>query len=495
MRMYKQDCFKKRPIALTALSTHFFKLGKVNLTQPEGEEEGEKSSGPRSTGPGAGMEPEKIEPFARVLKDGFYEVACIKDYMYHHGDAFGGNKHEYKLKDFSNVSIVHYKDIVPSEDQKAMSQETCFEFCRTVPDMLFFGLTAGRECYCMPYYKMMAGDSSECDAVCEGEPTTMCGGMAKSSIFEMHLCADTANDVKAAIEKADDLGSKMESIAKDALAESGDLQKAAEELQGTFGTAGDPVASDLMQSAKVFAGEFQHTAEDTQKLGTKLGELKEKLEGMKEGDFTDFETVKEAEATIKEVEETMTEGEASLEKTVDAYSLCAGDEIKVEEKGEKGEGEGEGKEAPEEEGEGKKESEHLKLYYNIMYFVDKEFKDVPSTCGGDMLKKPMQVSADGCARACDAEGLACAGFSYFEYFEDSTGVCFMFSKFKEVTYYTGCVKNSPSAKEEELVQIQKPKNLLQVSTTNSSSVQPPALTTKAKVLKKANSSLMHALAT
>merc|ERR1719171_3171695 len=115
MRMYKQDCWKKRPIALTALSTHFFKLGKVNLTQPEGEEEGEKSSsGPRSTGPGADMEPEKIEPFARVLKDGFYEVDCIKDYMYNHGDAFGFNKHEYKLKDFSNVSIVHYKDIVPS---------------------------------------------------------------------------------------------------------------------------------------------------------------------------------------------------------------------------------------------------------------------------------------------------------------------------------------------------------------------------------------------
>merc|ERR1719171_463432 len=240
MRMYKQDCFKKRPIALTALSTHFFKLGKVNLTQPEGEEEGEKSSGPRSTGPGAGMEPEKIEPFARVLKDGFYEVDCIKDYMYAHGDAHGFNKHEYKLKDFSNVSIVHYKDIVPSEDQKAMSQETCFEFCRTVPDMLFFGLTAGRECYCMPYYKMMAGDSSKCDAVCEGEPTTMCGGMAKSSIFELHLCADTAEDLAAASESAGEIVGDLKEVGEKLMKVSESLQDASAEGQKLFGSAGDP---------------------------------------------------------------------------------------------------------------------------------------------------------------------------------------------------------------------------------------------------------------
>merc|ERR1719171_3257471 len=486
MRMYKQDCFKKRPIALTALSTHFFKLGKVNLTQPEGEEEGEKSSGPRSTGPGAGMEPEKIEPFARVLKDGFYEVDCIKDYMYAHGDAFGFNKHEYKLKDFSNVSIVHYKDIVPSEDQKAMSQETCFEFCRTVPDMLFFGLLAGRECYCMPYYKMMAGDSSACDAVCEGKPTTMCGGMLKSSVFEMHLCADTAEDLKSAVEGAEDLGSKMASVGADALQEAEDLQNAAAELQGTFGSAGDPVASDLMQEAKVFAGDFQHTAEDTVKLGEKLEELKGKAEGMQEGDFSDFETIKEAEATIKEIKETSTEGEESLEKPLDSFALCAGKEIEMDELEAEGEGKGKPeKEEPEGEGESK-ESTVLKQYVNIMLLVDKEYKDVPSTCGGDMIKKPLQVTAEDCAKACDSEGKVCVGFSFFDHFEDGSGVCFMFSKFKEVTYYTECGgpedEKYDKKGEEELVQIHKPNNFFQVSKTNSTKVHHNK--THAKHLKK-----------
>merc|ERR1719316_2047477 len=69
-----------------------------------------------------------------------------------------------------------------------MTHEVCFEFCRSVPNMLFFGLAHGRDCYCAPFYDMMAGDSSECNAVCEGDTDTMCGGMQKSSIFQMHSC-------------------------------------------------------------------------------------------------------------------------------------------------------------------------------------------------------------------------------------------------------------------------------------------------------------------
>merc|ERR1719161_3140557 len=137
--------------------------------------------------------------------------------MYAHGDAAGPNKHEYEIGSSSGVSIVHYSMLVPKEDQQAMSAEICFEFCRTVPDMTFFGLTAGRECYCEPYYKQMAGDSSQCDAVCEGKPTTMCGGMKKSSIFEMHLCADTAEDLANAGEKAADMAEKMQEDGNTAL--------------------------------------------------------------------------------------------------------------------------------------------------------------------------------------------------------------------------------------------------------------------------------------
>merc|ERR1719359_2826207 len=111
-----------------------------------------------------------------------------------------------------------------------MTHEVCFDFCRTVPNMGFFGLLAGRECYCMPYYKMMAGDSSQCEAVCEGEPTTTCGGMAKSSIFEMHMCADTAEDIAKAIELATDLGGTMAAVGEGTLEGADDLQTAAADL-------------------------------------------------------------------------------------------------------------------------------------------------------------------------------------------------------------------------------------------------------------------------
>merc|ERR1712217_394963 len=83
-------------------------------------------------------------------------------------------------------------------DQKPMTPDVCFDFCRTVPDATFFGLRAGRRCYCAPFYKRYPGDDSDCDAVCEGDPTRMCGGMVKQDIYEMHAC----NDLEANVEKA-----------------------------------------------------------------------------------------------------------------------------------------------------------------------------------------------------------------------------------------------------------------------------------------------------
>merc|ERR1719424_1729657 len=116
-----------------------------------------------------------------------------------------------------------------------MSSEVCFEFCRTVPDMNFFGLIYGRECYCAPYFKMTSGDTSECDAVCEGKPTEMCGGMAKSSIFEMHLCANTAEKLTDLAKKAGKLKTIMNKAAKLALKDANNLQDVAARLQDSFG--------------------------------------------------------------------------------------------------------------------------------------------------------------------------------------------------------------------------------------------------------------------
>merc|ERR1719316_556507 len=136
---------------------------------------------------------EDVEPFVKVFKDGYSLVGCIKDQMHDFGDMYGDNKDQYREGNL-NVSIVKYSEVVLKEKQVPMTPKKCYEFCRTVPDMVFFGVKGGRDCYCMPFYKPGTGKGG-CDMPCAGDPIQMCGGEEKSSIFEMHMCADTAGDL------------------------------------------------------------------------------------------------------------------------------------------------------------------------------------------------------------------------------------------------------------------------------------------------------------
>merc|ERR1719331_1295314 len=114
------------------------------------------------------------------------------------GDKFGDEKDKYGAIS-GDTSIVRYSEIVLKEKQVAMTPTVCFEFCRSLEDMVFFGITNGRDCYCTPYYKPAALDDSKCDLGCEGDTTAMCGNQKKSTVWEMHLCADTAQDLEEAM--------------------------------------------------------------------------------------------------------------------------------------------------------------------------------------------------------------------------------------------------------------------------------------------------------
>jgi len=140
--------------------------------------------------PGAGIG--KVEAFENEHKDGFARVECVKDYMLYYGDKYGNNADQYKLASVSNVSIVHYTVVVPKVDRKAMTPTVCFDFCRTVKGMNFFGLHNGRDCYCTPYHKAMASDSSDCDAPCDGDSSQMCGGKTKSEVYSMHKSSESS---------------------------------------------------------------------------------------------------------------------------------------------------------------------------------------------------------------------------------------------------------------------------------------------------------------
>merc|ERR1711988_2013244 len=76
-----------------------------------------------------------------------------------------------------------------------------------------------------------------------------------------------------------------------------------------------------------------------------------------------------------------------------------------------------------------------------MHFVDAKFEDVPTTCSGELLGKPIVgKSRDECAFACDAQ-TGCVGFAFFGGKYDDSEVprlCFLFSRFTSAVYYTGC---------------------------------------------------------
>merc|ERR1719299_43421 len=74
------------------------------------------------------------------------------------GDKYGDGKFDYAVKSSANTSLVFYSEIVEGDKKESMTPKVCFEFCRTMPDMQFFGLIYGRECYCSHYYKKTTGE-------------------------------------------------------------------------------------------------------------------------------------------------------------------------------------------------------------------------------------------------------------------------------------------------------------------------------------------------
>jgi len=150
--------------------------------------------------PGAGMDASL--GLTKVYKDGYFHLRCMMDKMETAADWHDELQREHLYNIHTNVTIVRYTDRVDVEKQQSMTPSICFEFCRTVPDMLHFGLTRGRECYCTPYFMQGTGDGV-CDAGCEGDSSITCGntnGMA--DIYEMHSCNDAIGDAKEAFEAA-----------------------------------------------------------------------------------------------------------------------------------------------------------------------------------------------------------------------------------------------------------------------------------------------------
>jgi len=105
-----------------------------------------------------------------------------------------------------------------------MQPRLCFDFCRQFEKAKFFGLQ-GTKCYCAGYYHAKSvGGQGDCSFACDGAKEEMCGGPEKSSLFEMHMCADSGEEASLALHM-----SEQTATSADLLLESAELLQ--EQLQ------------------------------------------------------------------------------------------------------------------------------------------------------------------------------------------------------------------------------------------------------------------------
>lgn len=202
------------------------------------------------------------------------------------------------------------------------------------------------------------------------------------------------------------------------------MQAAADLNQKIFGKAGDPASSDLMQMAKVFAGELEETVTAAMRVTSSLDGMVKDARKMEKDDFDKSDTVTAAERLMEKMDKEDDEGILK--------DKALGKVIKLAHPGEE-------------------ELGAAHQYYPVMYFVDKKYTETMTTCKGPLVDKPIVgESIDGCASACDAEIHNCVGFMY--YGTGDASLCFLYSGFESAMYWTGC-HEAPEKK--EFLQIQQ----------------------------------------
>jgi len=250
--------------------------------------------------PGTGIDPSLHSE--TVHADGFFHVRCVSDEMNLVADLHSDNKFDYANK--ANVSIIRYKDTLDREKQFPMTPKACFNFCRTVPGMLFFGLIYGRECYCTPYFTpTTAKGNGVCDLPCEGDATITCGGNGMSDMYEMHFCDDTAEKLDEQIAKAKNATMRTESLSEHTEDAGDSMEGAANEMMTAAAEGGDMATNDLGQQAKGFTSEVVHAANAADKAAEKLDEARGEAEKLVGKDFTIPEYMEDAEKAIAKMKE------------------------------------------------------------------------------------------------------------------------------------------------------------------------------------------------
>lgn len=383
-----------------------------------------------SRNPGAGIA--KDDHSTKVYKDGFAFMYCMRDGMETTADKYGEHRHVYS--NTANVSIIRYTDSIDRERQQKMTHRVCFDFCRTVPEMVFFGLMNGRDCYCAPYVVRVPGDGV-CNLPCPGDSEQMCGGKEMTGVYSMHACNDMAEELQEKTTHGEAVLERTKNAADHAATISGKLEATSDALMQAATEGGDMATNAFGQKGKAYAGEVKHAGEAAQRAADALEAAVATAKGLDGSDFSVPDNAKAAhaaEVAMTKLSEAAEEaGQAARAATQKAHPAVPEEEEELRASG--------------------------LLFTPILPKVEQWLGMKPnisraalqSTCDGELAGAPIiGLSAIQCSAACDAHASSheddyCVAYNHY-HFHDGESICFLLKSVGEIWKYN-CEHTQPTA--------------------------------------------------
>jgi hypothetical protein len=295
--------------------------------------------------------------------------------------------------------------------------------------MVFFGISNGDECYCEPYYKPQAGDADGCDVPCVGDPTQMCGSTKKSTVWEMHLCADTAEDIKKAVISGTEALSFFHESAALANLIADKMSAAGDALETVAGLSGSPDSGDLGMAAKQAGGVLSKAFIPGRKMYEALYKPTKDAKTLEGEDFTDASTASLAERAVEAINANdhgvVQEAKKIYDLVMASYPAADYDPL-------------DGKEKDILAKYLKDDSKKVvKDYRDASYAFDTTMAPEASTCAGALIGLPkISLGVNGCGLACDQtlHPQKCVGFGHYQV-DGTEDLCFLFSSVKDVEVF------------------------------------------------------------
>jgi len=324
---------------------------------------------------------------------------------------------------------------VLKEKKKPMTPTICFEFCRTIADMVYFGIADGQTCYCTPFYKPGPGNQKTCNQPCAGDETQMCGNMeGKSSVFEMHLCESTMADLEetgAEAKEALDYFFEVSAVAKDL----GDKVAASgAALEKVGGLSGAPGAGDMGMEAKKMSGDLSKSWLGSNGDYDKLLEAYKLSKTQMNADLSDSTEMVAAEHAIADMKATVGSVVSAAKKVHATVRLGFPPVDFVVFGDEPDSSDGAAKRLKSlADGE-----DYVPDFRVASYSFDATYEAQQSSCKGPVIGLPMVgLGKDGCSAACEGTVYPkkCVAYSFYT-LTGAEDLCFMLEDVTVVETFT-----------------------------------------------------------